>query len=93
VLNELSEVHYSVVIPVADSEFGARPVAVLACETLPEKLYLEKHLSAMLEKYKWPVAYYLLPAELMAREGIKVPRSAIKQWFFAHHPDFSEVKP
>ncbi|PWI34284.1 o-succinylbenzoate--CoA ligase [Vibrio albus] len=92
VLNELSDIRYSVVIPVADSEFGARPVAVLACERMPEKLYLENHLAGKLEKYKWPIAYYLMPDELMASEGIKAPRQAVNQWFFDNHRYFSRVK-
>ncbi len=92
VLNERPDIHCAVVIPVADSEFGARPVAILACDRMPEKLHLENYLAGQLEKYKWPIAYYQLPPELMSTEGIKVARQAVNQWFFANHRYFSRVK-
>ena len=91
VLNMMPGINGSIVVPVADSEFGARPVAVISADRLPEKLYMENHLSGKLEKYKWPIAYYLIPPEIVREGGIKIPRKAVNQWFFENHRYFSKV--
>ncbi|ETX61214.1 O-succinylbenzoic acid-CoA ligase domain protein [Vibrio parahaemolyticus EKP-028] len=35
-----------------------------------------------LEKFKWPIAYYLMPQALL-EGGIKVSRKAVKEWLLS----------
>ena len=66
-LARLREVDHSLVVPVADAEFGARPVAFLATQgALPKAEGLSTRLSEWLPKFKIPVAYHPWPAELSA---------------------------
>ncbi|WP_279610910.1 o-succinylbenzoate--CoA ligase [Vibrio gelatinilyticus] len=67
------------VVPVNCSEFGARPVAVIRAETLPCHDSIHRCLREVLERFKWPIAYYLMP-ENMASTGIKTSRNDIKIW-------------
>ncbi|OOF43671.1 o-succinylbenzoate--CoA ligase [Rodentibacter rarus] len=70
------------VLPKADREFGARPVAIVEfyehfTESAVEKLrvFLQAHLA----RFKHPIAYYPLP--LGIRQGaIKISRKALAQW-------------
>ena len=71
------------VLPKADAEFGARPVAILEFhepfgESAVEKLrvFLLTHLA----RFKQPVAYYPLPQNLQ-QGSIKISRKALAQWF------------
>lgn len=79
VLNQLEAVQQSIVVPVKDSEYGYRPIAVLHCDLLPEPADIETFLKPRLTKFKWPVAYFQMPTELL-NGGIKVPRQRVKQW-------------
>jgi O-succinylbenzoic acid--CoA ligase len=72
-------IHQVMVIPVKCPEFGARPVAVVQGESLPCQDSLERCLRDKLERFKWPVAYYLMP-ESTTSSGIKIPRKDIKDW-------------
>ncbi|MCY9801996.1 o-succinylbenzoate--CoA ligase [Vibrio scophthalmi] len=79
VLNQMEAITQSIVVPVADEEFGQRPVAVLQTDGLPEQKRIEQHLEQKLVKFKWPVAYFLLPESLLG-SGIKVSRKQVKDW-------------
>ncbi|OOF65818.1 o-succinylbenzoate--CoA ligase [Rodentibacter sp. Ppn85] len=70
------------VLPKSDTEFGARPVAVLefyeqfterAVEML--RIFLQTHLA----RFKQPVEYYPLPKDL-EQGAIKISRKALAQW-------------
>lgn len=70
------------VLPKSDSEFGARPVAILEfyehfTESAVEMLciFLQTHLA----RFKHPVAYYPLPKDL-EQGAIKISRKALAQW-------------
>lgn len=79
VLNQLESVRQAFVIPIEDSEFGHRPVAVLDCHTMPTTSQIEPLLKSQLSRFKWPIAYHKMPNELLT-SGIKVSRIQIKQW-------------
>ncbi|HAS6229791.1 TPA: o-succinylbenzoate--CoA ligase [Vibrio vulnificus] len=79
VLNEIEGVEQSIVVPMPDAEFGYRPVAVIQSPLLANRAQYEQHLKEKLQKFKWPVAYYLMPLTLL-QEGIKVSRQAVKAW-------------
>ncbi|OOF44251.1 o-succinylbenzoate--CoA ligase [Rodentibacter trehalosifermentans] len=71
-----------VVLPKADLEFGARPVALVEfyehfTESAVEKLrvFLQTHLA----KFKQPIAYYPLPCGIQ-QGAIKISRQALAQW-------------
>ncbi|MFH0271825.1 o-succinylbenzoate--CoA ligase [Vibrio jasicida] len=78
-LNQIESVSQSIVVPVEDVEFGHRPVAVMQTDSLLDNAQYEQHLQTKLEKFKWPVAYYVMPQTLLAG-GIKVSRKAVKDW-------------
>tara|TARA_Y100001960_G_scaffold303043_1_gene354691 strand:- start:1700 stop:2572 length:873 start_codon:yes stop_codon:yes gene_type:complete len=79
VLNQLEAVQQSIVVPVKDVDFGYRPVAVLQCDSLPNQSDIETILESQLTKFKWPIAYFRMPTELVTG-GIKVSRQNIRQW-------------
>ncbi|SON49960.1 o-succinylbenzoate--CoA ligase [Vibrio tapetis] len=79
VLNALPQIQQSYVVPMVDAEFGHRPVAVLIADRLLNKGDYEAFIASKLTKFKWPIAYYLMPTELLG-SGIKVSRQSIKQW-------------
>lgn len=67
------------IVPVADEQFGHRPVAVLDAQAglLFEELNL--WLSHQIPHFQLPVAYHALPAAL-GQGGIKISRVSIRQW-------------
>lgn len=79
VLTQLEAVQQTIVVPVEDSEYGYRPVAVLQCESLPKQAEIEALLQANLTRFKWPIAYYQLPNDFVT-SGIKVSRHEVKHW-------------
>lgn len=79
VLNQLPQIKQSLVIPVENEEFGHRPVAVIELNTALTKSRIEQHLRERLVKFKWPIAYYIMPSEL-STGGVKVSRAKVKQW-------------
>ncbi|MGD8109068.1 o-succinylbenzoate--CoA ligase [Vibrio sp. TRT 17S01] len=79
VLNSHEQVAQAIVIPVADIEFGTRPVAVVQTSMPIVKAEFDAFLSDKLVKFKWPVAYYVMPKSLL-ETGIKVSRQAVKDW-------------
>ncbi|EGU45710.1 O-succinylbenzoic acid--CoA ligase [Vibrio ichthyoenteri ATCC 700023] len=85
-LNQMDEITQSIVVPIADEEFGQRPVAVLQAAALPVRANIEQHLEQILVKFKWPVAYLLLPESLLG-SGIKVSRKQVKDWLATQSKD------
>lgn len=83
VLNQHPHVQVAIVIPVQDSEFGARPVAVIRSEAEWCQAIGDTWCQGKLEKFKWPIMYCLLPDALLDG-GIKVSRAAVKAWLAAN---------
>ncbi|MBS9424563.1 o-succinylbenzoate--CoA ligase [Photorhabdus caribbeanensis] len=79
VINTHPQVAQNFIVPVPDSEFGYRPVAVIdsnlseVIDTLPEWLI------GKLASFQRPVAYYLLPQQFK-NNGVKISRQQIKKW-------------
>ncbi len=73
------DIQQVMVVPVKCPEFGARPVAVIQAQRLPCQDSIHQCLRHNLERFKWPVAYYLMP-ESMSSTGIKISRKDIKDW-------------
>ncbi|MEZ8099619.1 o-succinylbenzoate--CoA ligase [Vibrio bivalvicida] len=78
-LNKLPFINQSVIVPIEDSEFGHRPIAVIATTDTIDKQKIAEYLKGSLTKLKWPIAYYKMPEELL-QSGIKVSRHKVKQW-------------
>ncbi|MCX2759938.1 o-succinylbenzoate--CoA ligase [Vibrio sp. Sgm 22] len=81
-LNQLPEVKQAFVIPIEDSEFGFRPIAIVDCDELPTKDWFAKQLQGSLERFKFPIEYYQIPEQ--EQQGIKVSRSGLASWLFQH---------
>lgn len=73
------KVSQAFVVPVADEQFGHRPVAVLDAQA--DLHYEELHLwlGHQIPHFQLPVAYHALPAALV-QGGIKVSRLRLRQW-------------
>lgn len=91
VLNQYSHIQSSVVIPVWDKEFGARPYAVINSVDGLDQTALTQHLRQKLEKFKWPIGYSEMPQTLSQSMAIKIQRSAIKEWFFQSHSQYKKI--
>ncbi|KQA22313.1 o-succinylbenzoate--CoA ligase [Vibrio metoecus] len=87
VLNQHPQVHVAIVVPVQDSEYGARPVAIIRSEAQWSQAIGDAWCQGKLEKFKWPIMYFLLPDTLLDGE-IKVSRAAIKAWLSVQQATF-----
>lgn len=71
------------VLPIDDNEFGQRPIAIVQFKqpNLEQEVNkLKIWLSDKLEKFKQPVAYYLLDIEQYQMQGaIKISRKQLQQ--------------
>ncbi|ADZ43233.1 TPA: o-succinylbenzoate--CoA ligase [Yersinia enterocolitica] len=76
VLLQYPGVQQAFVIPVADTEFGHRPVAVIDADEAVDATDLAHWLAPQLAVFQRPVAFYRLPAELKTG-GIKVSRRGV----------------
>ncbi len=83
----------AIIIPVADKEFGARPVAVVMSEVNISVTEYQHFLKGKLEKYKWPIDYIeILASDLQLNNGaIKISRAKIKAWFAKTQPKYVAV--
>ncbi len=79
VINAHPQVSQCFVVPVADAEFGHRPVAVVECEeTLsPEKL--ADWVADKLVRFQQPVRWLRLP-QALKNGGIKISRHEVRRW-------------
>lgn len=78
-LMQVPDIAQAIVVPIADVEFGHRPVAICSFTNALEKSEIEAYLKQALVKFKWPIAYYSMPESLL-RSGIKVSRQSVKEW-------------
>ena len=67
------------IVPVADVEFGQRPVAVVSVRAAVSFQDLGVWLDGKLPRFQMPVHWYLLPQTFM-QEGIKVSRHKLTAW-------------
>lgn len=82
VITQAYFVNQAFVLPVADREFGQRPVAIVTLNEPFSPSAVEKlteFLQGKLARFKQPIAYYELPADLAAG-AIKISRKALADW-------------
>ncbi|MDA5521181.1 o-succinylbenzoate--CoA ligase [Yersinia kristensenii] len=79
VLLQYPGVQQAFVIPVADTEFGQRPVAVIDADEAVDDAVLANWLAPQLAIFQHPVAFYRLPVELK-NGGIKISRRSVADW-------------
>lgn len=72
------------IVPVADIEFGQRPVAIVAARGEINVQDMNLWLEDKLPRFQIPVRWYTLP-EQFKQEGIKVSRRKLMSWV-AHTP-------
>ncbi len=65
------------IVPVADKEFGHRPVAVVEYDQ--QSVDLDEWVKDKLARFQQPVRWLTLPPELK-NGGIKISRQALKEW-------------
>nr|WP_165311827.1 o-succinylbenzoate--CoA ligase [Vibrio ziniensis]QIH42252.1 o-succinylbenzoate--CoA ligase [Vibrio ziniensis] len=90
ILNQHPKVQLAIVVPVKDGEYGARPVVVIRSNNQWLKPDGDIYLDGKLEKFKWPIAYFQMPDELL-ETGIKVSRKAVKDWLTAYQNQFTPL--
>ncbi|WCE30592.1 o-succinylbenzoate--CoA ligase [Vibrio sp. SCSIO 43137] len=91
VLLQHKDIGLAFVVPVADAEFGARPVALLSCNGELDPEQYKPLLTSRLDRFKWPIAYFQLPETVLQGQGIKVSRISVKQWFSEHQSTYQLV--
>lgn len=72
------------IVPVADVEFGQRPVAVIAIREGVNFQEISTWLDGKLPRFQIPVHWYLLP-DPFKQEGIKVSRHKLTDWVTQNH--------
>lgn len=77
------DVRQACVVPIADPEFGHRPVAVIELAEGVSMLTIQDWLTPQLAGFQRPVAYFFLPPSLQGG-GIKIARQQIKIWVQRH---------
>jgi O-succinylbenzoic acid--CoA ligase len=75
-LGRLPAIHRAIVVPVADVEFGQRPVAFVDAEDWTPEAWRDG-LGATLARFKIPVAFHPWPDD--AEAGLKVSRAALRE--------------
>lgn len=82
VINSHPNVSQSFIIPIDDTEFGQRPVAVVECDSDLPLSELSVWLKDKLAPYQYPKSFYQLEPSLKSG-GIKVSRQQVKNWVLA----------
>ncbi|MEQ5109915.1 o-succinylbenzoate--CoA ligase [Providencia vermicola] len=82
VINSHPNVSQSFIIPIDDTEFGQRPVAVVECDSDLPLSELSVWLKDKLAPYQYPKSFYQLEPSLKSG-GIKVSRQQVKSWVLA----------
>ena len=67
------------VVPLADSEFGHRPVAIVEGDAGLDLVSLAEWVSDKLARFQLPVRWLVLPPHFK-NGGIKISRRALQQW-------------
>ncbi|POT59788.1 o-succinylbenzoate--CoA ligase [Citrobacter amalonaticus] len=67
------------VVPVADREFGQRPVAVVEYTADAGDVDISEWVQGKLARFQQPIQWFRLPAELK-NGGIKISRQALTDW-------------
>jgi O-succinylbenzoic acid--CoA ligase len=75
-LGQLPGIRQAVVVPVADAEFGQRPVAFVEAERWAPEAW-RKALTRSLARFKIPIAFHPWPDD--AQRGMKVRRSVLQK--------------
>ncbi len=89
VINAHPEVQLSMIVAVADAQYGARPIAFISTPKPVDEIDLSSWLNERLVRFKHPKHYFSLPESLLT-SGIKVSRSELKRWVLAH-TDFEVI--
>ncbi|EKT55597.1 O-succinylbenzoic acid--CoA ligase [Providencia sneebia DSM 19967] len=79
VINSHPSVGQSFVIPIDDSEFGQRPVAVIELTEEISLASIAAWLKDKLTPYQYPAHFYQLANELKSH-GIKISRRQVRHW-------------
>lgn len=90
-LLQYPKLQQAIVLPVADQQFGFRPVALLSFEQKFSQQEVENvqiWLSDKLEKFKQPIAYFALPTQ---SNGIKFSRYELQQQLAILWQDKGEI--
>ncbi|PMH41921.1 o-succinylbenzoate--CoA ligase [Vibrio sp. 10N.286.49.B3] len=88
-LNAHPLIEQAFILAVEDSEFGARPIAIVQTQQLESIERYNDFLRDKLDKFKWPIFYFHMPE--LPHSGIKVSRQALKSWLTAHQNNFRVI--
>ncbi|MDC9596527.1 o-succinylbenzoate--CoA ligase [Xenorhabdus anantnagensis] len=89
VINQHPQIEQSFVVPIADIEFGHRPVAVIETQYPELTETIIDWISDKIAAFQRPVTCYLLPSQLK-NGGIKVSRQFVKQWVVEEYSELCE---
>lgn len=79
VIHACPGVSHCFVVPIADAEFGHRPVAVVECTGVFSPQALAQWVSGRLVRFQQPIRWLLLPQALKTG-GIKISRREVQRW-------------
>ncbi|WP_225874250.1 o-succinylbenzoate--CoA ligase [Vibrio algicola] len=74
------QISQAIVIPVADAQYGHRPIAFLQTTSLQTEPEYKAFLLSYLDKFKCPDGYFLIPRSLLST-GIKISRAELKRYY------------
>lgn len=81
----------AIVIPVADCQYGYRPIALVKGDVEhAQSEDFTQYLNERLVRFKHPIAYFAMPE--IESSGIKVSRVAMKEWFSASQTEWTVMR-